>query len=117
MKLSSAKVSAPGRKQVWRRVEGEHADVLALRDEHGSPDAMPLLEPVMREGRRLVPATTPGAALVEARARFDSDLAQVPQKARRLTHPEHVIVPHSTALRELTERTRDEASARSRIAR
>ncbi len=116
MKLSSAKVSAPGRKQVWRRDGAEHADVLALRDEHGPPGTTPLLEPVMREGRRLLP-TTPGTALVEARARFDSDLAKVPQKARRLTHPEHVIVPHSDLLRELTERTRDEAAARSGVAR
>ena len=117
MKLSSAKVTAPGRKQVWRGDDGEHTDVLALRDEHGAPGATPLLEPVMRDGRRLSPAAPPDVALVTARERFTADLAHVPQKARRLTHPEHVVVPHSEALRELTERTRDEAESRSGVAR
>jgi len=37
----------------------------------------------------------------------------VPTKARRLTHPEHVVVPHSVALRELTAATRAEALRRA----
>jgi nicotinate phosphoribosyltransferase len=117
MKLSSAKVNPPGRKQIWRRHDGEHADVLALRDEHRPSGATPLLEPVMRDGRRLAPATPPDSTLDAARAYFEADLTRVPQKARRLTHPEHLIVPHSPALRALTERTRDEAEARSGVAR
>jgi len=113
MKLSSAKVTPPGRKQVWRRDGDEHADLLALRDEPGPAGSMPLLEPVMRQGKRLAPPASASAAIVEARARFEADLACVPQKARRLIHPEHVTVPHSEALRALTRRTRDEAEARS----
>jgi nicotinate phosphoribosyltransferase len=110
MKLSSGKVSPPGRKQVWREDDGDHADVLGLRDEDGpGGGATPMLEPVMRGGGRVGPE----ADLAAARARFEADLARVPQKARRLTHPEHVLVPHSAALRELTEHTRAEAERRS----
>jgi nicotinate phosphoribosyltransferase len=109
MKLSSAKVTPPGRKQVWRGDAAEHDDVLTLRDEDGIDGAEPMLAPVMRDGRRL----TPPPALAEAQVRFRTDLAHVPSKARRLTHPEHVVVPHSRALRELTERTREEAERRS----
>jgi nicotinate phosphoribosyltransferase len=109
MKLSSAKVSPPGRKQVWRRDDAEHDDVLGLREEAGPEASEPMLVPVMREGRRLAPSPQ----LAEARLRFQTDIAHVPRKARRLTHPEHVLVPHSPALRELTDRTRDDAERRS----
>ena len=109
MKLSSAKVSPPGRKQVWRSEGPEHHDVLALRDEAGPDGAAPLLEPVMREGRRVVAAPS----LAAARGRFESDLGTVPQKAKRLAHPEHLAVHHSHALRQLTRDTRDEAERRS----
>ncbi len=113
MKLSSAKVSAPGRKQVWRRRGGEHADVLSLRDEPGPNGSEALLEHVMLAGRR----TGPEPSIEESRARFEDDLANVPQKARRLSHPEHVAVAHSEALRALTDRTRDDALRRSGTAR
>jgi nicotinate phosphoribosyltransferase len=113
MKLSSAKVSAPGRKQVWRRRDEEHSDVLGLRDEPGPSGSEPLLEQVMLAGRR----TRPEPPIEESRARFESDLAHVPQKARRLSHPEHVAVAHSEALRALTDRTREDALRRSGTAR
>jgi nicotinate phosphoribosyltransferase len=106
LKLSSAKATAPGRKQVWRSDAG---DLLALRDEAGPDDGEALLSPVMRDGRRLAASSS----LDESRERFRADLAGVPTKARRLTHPEHVVVPHSTALRELTAVTRAEALRRS----
>jgi nicotinate phosphoribosyltransferase len=106
LKLSSAKATAPGRKQVWRSPGG---DLLALRDEPGPEGAEPMLAPVMRDGRRL--AASP--SLDESRERFRADLAGVPTKARRLTHPEHVVVPHSKALQALTETTRSEALRRS----
>ena len=106
LKLSSDKATAPGRKQVWRSSAG---DLLALRDEAGPDDGEALLSPVMRDGRRLAASSS----LDESRERFRADLAGVPTKARRLTHPEHVVVPHSTALRELTAVTRAEALRRS----
>ena len=106
LKLSSDKATAPGRKQVWRSGAG---DLLALRDEAGPDDGEALLAPVMRDGRRLAASSS----LNESRERFRADLAGVPTKARRLTHPEHVVVPHSAALRELTAATRAEALRRS----
>ena len=111
MKLSSAKVSPPGRKQVWRPRNGEHDDVLCLRDEDAPAGAEPMLEAVMREGRRL----TPSPSITDGRVRFEADLALVPRKARRLTHPEHVTVTHSEALRALTARTRGEAERRAGV--
>ena len=52
MKLSStaAKTTSPGRKQVWRRDDG---DVIGLADE--SLDGQPLLVEAMRDGQRLLP--------------------------------------------------------------
>ena len=109
MKLSSGKVSAPGRKQVWRPAEGDHADVLGLRDEP-MPDGMrPLLEPVMRGGRRLAP----NPPLEELRRTFERDLASVPAKARRLQHAEHLEVGRSQALEELTARAHADALDRA----
>jgi nicotinate phosphoribosyltransferase len=107
LKLSQAKATLPGRKQVWR---GDGEDLIALRDEDGPSGASPLLEPVMREGGRL--AATP--ALMDAREWFEQDLEHVPTKARRLMHPEHIAPPHSDALRALTFRTRTDALQRAR---
>jgi nicotinate phosphoribosyltransferase len=111
MKLSAAKATAPGRKQVWRAVDGggEHDDVVALRDEPGSPGAEALLEPVMRGGERLGEAPT----IAVMRERFAADLAGVPAKARRLSDPEHIQVRHSDALQELTRSTRGDALERA----
>jgi nicotinate phosphoribosyltransferase len=54
VKLSSDKVTLPGRKQVFRRAEGGvlHSDVLGLEDE-SVPNARPVLQPVMRDGKRI----------------------------------------------------------------
>lgn len=109
MKLSSAKLTPPGRKQVWRRQEADHDDVLGLRDEPAPDAANAILVPVMRDGVRIGNAPT----LSEARATFEADIDRVPPKASRLTHPEHVLVSHSDALREITQRTRAEAARRS----
>ncbi len=83
--------------------------MLCLRDEDAPAGAEPMLVPVMREGHRL----TPSPSIADGRGRFEADLALVPRKARRLTHPEHVTVTHSEALRALTDRTRDEAERRA----
>jgi nicotinate phosphoribosyltransferase len=55
VKLSTDKVTLPGRKQVFRRTDDDgmlHSDVLALQDETVS-DARALLTPVMRSGERV----------------------------------------------------------------
>jgi len=106
LKLSAAKATTPGRKQVWR--DGDW-DLIGLRDEDGPVGGATMLEPVMSGGRRLAPSPS----LADSRARFVDDLALVPAKARRLTHPEPVKVPLSDALQSLTTRTRDEAARRT----
>ncbi|CAL9657246.1 Nicotinate phosphoribosyltransferase pncB2 [Streptomyces sp. enrichment culture] len=100
MKLSSAKVTAPGPKQAFRRPGC--ADVIGLADEQPPDDGEPLLETVMRDGRRTGARPTLG----ECRQRFAADLAALPKAARRIREP---VPPRATAserLRELTDRVR-----------
>lgn len=108
MKLSTAKASAPGRKQVWRG-PGELGDALGLADEEGPAGWEALLEPVMADGKSL----RPDPSLDEMRARFAADLAAAPVKAKRLSRPERVTVRHSEALRVLTHETREDALERA----
>ncbi|MEV0374054.1 nicotinate phosphoribosyltransferase [Streptomyces sp. NPDC050636] len=81
MKLSSAKVTAPGAKQVFR-CPG-YADVIGLRDEGAPGRGHRLLEPAMRDGRRI--AERP--ALEEEQARFTADLEELPHAALRVRSP------------------------------
>ncbi|SFK45484.1 nicotinate phosphoribosyltransferase [Streptomyces pini] len=103
MKLSAAKVTAPGAKQVFRGPG--FADVVALREEEPPPGAEPLLETVMTGGRRVAAPATPAAA----RARFETDLARLPDEARRVVDP---VPPRPTASGPLSRLT---AEVRSRI--
>jgi nicotinate phosphoribosyltransferase len=106
LKLSSGKVSAPGRKQVWRTTAG---DVLSLRDEAGPADAEPLLEAAMREGTRLAAPPT----IDEMRARCADDLLRVPEPSLRLREPAQIEISRTEALVALTERTTAEARRRA----
>ncbi|MEU5736632.1 nicotinate phosphoribosyltransferase [Streptomyces tendae] len=96
MKLSSAKVTSPGRKQVFRRPGGD--DVIALRDEPAPAGAEPLLRTVMRNGRRLGPPDT----LPEGHARLTTDLASLPADAVRIRAPRPARAVFSERLSELT---------------
>jgi nicotinate phosphoribosyltransferase len=101
MKLSVGKVTDPGAKQVFRGASPEAGDVLGLRDQPVPADHRPLLVPVMRAGRRIRDEDSAGAVLA-ARDRFDSDLAWLPDAARRMTDPVPVPVtlsPQLAALR------------------
>src|SRR5439155_1273384 len=107
-KLSAAKASPPGPKQIWRS-GGEEGDVLGLRDD--DPPAYgwePLLEPVMQDGSRL----RPDPPLRRLQHRFQDELVRLPTKARRLSHPEHVAVGRSPALAALTVQTQADALTR-----
>jgi nicotinate phosphoribosyltransferase len=77
MKLSTAKLTLPGRKQVFRHMRGSRVagDVIGLHDERQSGRAM--LGPVMREGRRL-PEALPG--LARSRAYCRDELATLPRE-------------------------------------
>jgi nicotinate phosphoribosyltransferase len=80
-KHSSGKATWPGRKQVWRRFgpDGRMAgDTISLEDDLQSGE--PLLEPVMRDGRRLSPMPT----LAEARGRVARELERLPDPLRQL---------------------------------
>ncbi|MFF5570180.1 nicotinate phosphoribosyltransferase [Streptomyces luteogriseus] len=93
MKLSSAKVTAPGPKQVFRRTA--YADVIRLADEQSPGDGSPLLETVMRGGQRTGGRTT----LDACRERLAADLAGLPPAARRIRNP---VAPRATASEHLS---------------
>ena len=80
-KRSEGKATWPGRKQVWRQQDAGGpiaADVVALEAEQET--GRPLLEPVMRGGRRLPGLPT----LAEARQRAARELASLPAALRQL---------------------------------
>jgi nicotinate phosphoribosyltransferase len=90
-KLSPAKATWPGVKQVFRRAgpRGEiGGDRIGLAGEQDS--GAPLLEPVMRSGRRLAPAPPLGALRERARAQLDA----LPAALRSLgMAPPYPVVP------------------------
>ncbi|MFG2859407.1 nicotinate phosphoribosyltransferase [Streptomyces sioyaensis] len=100
MKLSAAKLTAPGRKQVFRR-PGCH-DVLGLADEPLPAGSTPLLETLMRDGRR----STARGRLDDARRRVVADVAELPATARSIRSPHAVRPKMSRRLSTLTERVR-----------
>jgi nicotinate phosphoribosyltransferase len=100
MKLSSAKVTAPGRKQVFR-TPGE-PDVIALADEPAPEGGEPLLRPVMNGGRR----TGPPDDLAAAHGRFRHDLAALPRATLRIRGPEPLAPVLSPRLEALVDTVR-----------
>jgi len=94
MKASSGKVTLPGRKQIYRRPSG---DCLALADE-ADVWGQPLLEPVMKEGKRLQPPES----LSTIQARHHASLKALP--ATLLEAPQPVV--YSPALEALVQQLR-----------
>jgi nicotinate phosphoribosyltransferase len=105
-KLSTGKATLPGRKQVFRGPG--RADVLGLRDEAAPEGTEPLLQPVMTGGRR----TAPMEPLTAARARFDADVADVSEAARRIRDPQPPVAERSEALVRLTREVTEELAGR-----
>ncbi|MER6012489.1 nicotinate phosphoribosyltransferase [Streptomyces bluensis] len=110
MKLSSAKASAPGAKQVFRHPGC--VDVIGLADEPASGDGRPLLETVMRSGQR----TGIRPTLDECRERLAADLAQLPPAARRIRAPIAPRATPSARLSALADRVRHGIEAETRAA-
>jgi nicotinate phosphoribosyltransferase len=111
MKLSPGKVTPPGEHQVFRGPALR--DTVGLRDEPVPPGTERLLRTVMRGGRR----TGPPATLSDARAAFQTDLAQLPPAATRILHPEAPTPTRSPALDALTGTVRARVDAAWRAAR
>jgi nicotinate phosphoribosyltransferase len=105
-KLSPGKATLPGPKQIFR---GPYLqDAIGCRDEATPAGATALLEEMMQSGRRLRPADT----LSAARVRFETDLGELPEAARRLTNPVAPDPEITPRLSRLTEQVR--ATARRR---
>lgn len=104
MKLAAEKSTLPDPKQVFRHFDGAAAthDVLGLSDEPSA--GQPLLEPLMRDGKRLPAGRRP---LDGIRAHADRALATLPARLRSLdpaTPPYQVEI--TPALQEAAARTR-----------
>jgi nicotinate phosphoribosyltransferase len=101
MKLSRDKVTAPGRKQVFRRSR-PFSDLLGLHEEPVPAGRKRLLEPMMTKGKRKAPRLP----LPETLALFQADLAVLPQSARELRAPKSPTVRSTEALKRLSAETK-----------
>jgi nicotinate phosphoribosyltransferase len=103
-KFSEQKVHSPGRKQVFRfsRAGEFHHDLITCASEQ-FPDATPLLQPVMRGGRRL--GSPP--RLDEIRARTLANLERLPEPYHALRGAPPYPVTKSAALDRLLEEVRE----------
>jgi nicotinate phosphoribosyltransferase len=104
-KFSAAKVTYPGRKQIYREIDsrGDYAgDVIALEEEHMPGE--PLLLPVMRAGKRVSPV----APLAELQKRCQSQIERLPAAVRALAVSDQAYpVRHSARLEALLEEVRE----------
>lgn len=103
-KLSAAKVTYPGRKQVFRysKPTGEYEfDKIAL-DGEPSDGGEPMLVEVMRGGRR----TTPAEQVVDLRGRCLSGLARLPAKYRQINRTAEYPVHYTKRLMQHLEKLR-----------
>jgi nicotinate phosphoribosyltransferase len=110
LKLSEAKKTYPGRKQVFRISDAEgtfSGDIIGLDDE-SFPGAQPLLIPILRGGKRLeLPAFEPSAAVRAARERLLSARERLPARLLSLEPAaEPFPVRHSARLEALFEQVR-----------
>jgi nicotinate phosphoribosyltransferase len=111
-KFSPAKATYPGAKQVFRfhdRSGQFREDVIALAGER-SRGGRPLLEPVLRRGKRLRKA----GKLAEARERCREQREALPERYRRIDAEEKFPVRYSRRLEGLFRRMRRSALGRVR---
>ncbi len=97
-KRSEGKATWPGRKQVYRRYNGDGRvaeDMVTLLEE--SREGAPLLQPVMRQGRRIAEAA-PLAAIRQTAAK---ELARLPTALRQIEEGKSVPVVISDQLEAL----------------
>jgi nicotinate phosphoribosyltransferase len=103
MKESSGKVTYPGQKQIFRLFNGDkvQGDRLGLVTETAT-DEKPLLQLVIKEGKRVQPPET----LTQIRHTTAASVASLPEDTRRLNNPVAMSVEISPQLQELTQKTR-----------
>jgi nicotinate phosphoribosyltransferase len=102
LKLSAHKQTLPGPKQVYRHRDADGVfvrDVIATADEPGE-GGEPLLAEVLRAGKRL----GPDPALLELRAHFGRQFAELPGRYKALRSPPRYPVDISPGLQRLQER-------------
>jgi len=95
LKLSTGKISCPGRKQVFRsrnRLGIFERDVIGMRAEQLSGET--LLKEVMRDGRR----TAPSASLTESRDLFAAEFAALAPGVKTIRKPHPYTVELSAKL-------------------
>ena len=110
-KLSESKSTYPGSKQVFRfanRAGKWQKDLIALANE-SHPTALPLLVPVMREGKRIAPPEP----LAAARARCTEGLKQLPARLLSIQHAAPYPVRYSKALKDLLQKVRRRIAQRA----
>ncbi|MDQ7011302.1 MAG: hypothetical protein Q9M29_05725, partial [Mariprofundaceae bacterium] len=98
-KRSEGKATWPGRKQVYRHYNGQGQiarDVLALENQPAA-GGVPLLQPVMRDGRRC----TPQPGLEEIRRHAAAQVSRLPAELRRLQGEGGIRVEVSAELQTL----------------
>jgi nicotinate phosphoribosyltransferase len=94
-KRSTGKATWPGRKQVWRQYGPDgrmSGDILSIESDNQSGE--PLLQLVMRSGRRIAPSPM----LTDSRARAAYELERLPEPLRRLEAGAHYPVQVAEAL-------------------
>ncbi|HSS94619.1 MAG TPA: nicotinate phosphoribosyltransferase [Candidatus Dormibacteraeota bacterium] len=108
MKLSRGKVTAPGRKQVFRRAK-PFGDLIGLHDEKVPAGREPLLEAVMVGGVR----RSARPSIADSRALFKTDLGRLPAAARNIGAPRVPGARQTPALVALTLTTRKRLATHS----
>jgi nicotinate phosphoribosyltransferase len=103
-KLSQAKVTYPGRKQVFRysTPKGEYAGDKISLDAEPANGGVPLLVEVMRSGRRAAPAEP----VSDLRDRCVAGLARLPRQYRRIDRGAVYPVCYSKRLESMLEKVR-----------
>jgi nicotinate phosphoribosyltransferase len=100
LKLSTGKVSWPGKKQLFRLRDSNgqlERDLIGLRDEKLPGES--LLKQVMRDGR--LSETYP--SLMETRKAFEADFSSLPESVKAIRHPSVYAVEFSPRLRALRD--------------
>lgn len=107
LKLSTGKVSWPGKKQVFRRRNNQgqmEKDIIGLREEN-LPGAELLLVKIMESGKAVVPLP----ALEDSRKTFREEFAQLAPSTKAIRNPAHFPVEFSAELKNL----RDQAARKA----